>query len=89
MARSTGVILAIGGITIANRTIFNDEPMDWRIPVATGIAALMFTGLEKAWNQGAVMLAWTALAAITLTRVESGVPSPVESALKWWESTTK
>lgn len=89
MAKSTGVILAIGGITIVNRTVFNDKPMDWRVPIATGIAALMFTGLEKAWQDGAVLLAWTALVAVTLTRMEPSVPSPVESALKWWEASTK
>lgn len=84
MAGSTGVILAIGAITIANRTVFNDKPMDWRVPIATGISALMFTAAEKVWKEGAVMLAWTALVAITLTRVQPDVPSPVESALTWW-----
>jgi len=89
MAQTTGPILAIGGITIANRSIFNDKPMDWRVPIATGIAAIMFAGVEKAWRQGAVMLAYTALISITLTRVEPDVPSPVESALLWWEAPPK
>ena len=86
MAKTTGIVVAIGGITLVNRTVFNNKPMDWRVPVATGIAAIMFAGAEKAWPEGAKMLAWTALVAMTLTRVEPDVPSPVESALAWWES---
>lgn len=89
MSKTVGPIIAVGAITIVNRTVFNDKPMDWRIPVATGIAALMFAGFEKAWEEGAVMLAWTAVIAITLTRVEPSVPAPAESALKWWDSVSK
>lgn len=86
MAQTTGPILAIGGITVANRSIFHNAPMDWRIPIATGLAALAFTAAEKAWPAGAQMLAWTALAAVCLSRVDPSVPSPVESALDWWQS---
>ncbi|MFE4960422.1 hypothetical protein ACFRCW_42410 [Streptomyces sp. NPDC056653] len=86
MAQTTGPILAIGGITVVNRSIFHGQDMDWRIPIATGLAALAFTAAEKAWPAGAQMLAWTALAAVCLTRVDPSVPSPVESALDWWQS---
>jgi hypothetical protein len=89
MAKTTGPIIAIGAITIANRTVFNDKKMDWRIPLATGLAALLFAGVEQAWEEGAVMLAWTAVIAITLTRVEPDVPAPAESALKWWNAASK
>jgi hypothetical protein len=89
MAESTGPILAIGAITVANRSIFHDKEMDWRVPAATGLAALMFTGAERVWGQGARMLAWTALIAVCLTRIEDDVPSPVESALLWWERPSK
>lgn len=84
MARSTGPILAVGAITLANRTVFNDEPMDWRIPVATGIAALLLSLAEKAVGDGAVWIAYLALGAVVLTRVDPSVPSPAESALKWF-----
>lgn len=86
MAQSTGIILAIGGITLANEVIFNDREMDWRIPIATGIAALTFTGIEKANAQAAVGLAYVALVAVLFTRVNPKVPSPTESALNWWNS---
>lgn len=84
MSRTTGVILATGAVTIANETIFTDEGMDWRVPIATGLAAVGFSLAEKAWPQGANILAWTVLLTVMFTRTKSNVPSPVESALKWW-----
>lgn len=86
MSQTTGPILAIGAITVANRSIFNSKDVDWRAIVATGIAAVAFAGAEKAWGPGARMLAWTALVAVCLTRIEADVPSPVESALSWWDA---
>lgn len=84
MARTTGVVLAIGGITIANRVIFNNQDMDWKVPIATGLAAGMFALLEKGWEKGAVALSWVALLTILLARIDPKVPSPAESALKWY-----
>lgn len=85
MARTTGPVLAIGAITIANRTVFNEQPMDWRIPMATAIAAGMFALAERGWGDGATLLAWTALVAVIFTRVDPAVPAPAESALRWWQ----
>ena len=84
MSRTTGPILATGALTVANSTVFHDEPMDWRVPVATGLAAIGFSLAEKVWPQGAVVLAWTVLGTVLLTRTQSNVPSPVESAVSWW-----
>ena len=42
MSQTTGPILAVGAVTVANNVIFHDEPMDWRVPVATGLAAIGF-----------------------------------------------
>lgn len=86
MAKTTGVILAIGGITIANRVIFNGQDMEWKIPVATGLAAMTFAGLEKVNEQAAVGLAYIALVSILFTRIDPKVPSPTESALSWWNT---
>lgn len=86
MSQTTGPILAIGAITTANRSVFHDKAVDFRPIVATGIAALAFAAAERLWPAGARMLAWTALVAVCLTRVEADVPSPVESALSWWDS---
>lgn len=84
MSKTTGPILATGAVTIANQVIFHDEPMDWRVPVATGLAAMGFSLAEKAWPKGAQILAWTVLGTVLLSRVKPSVPSPVESALSWW-----
>lgn len=86
MAESTGPILAIGAITMANRSIFHDEPVDWKIPVATAIAAGMFSLMEQAVGEWAVRVAWIALVSSLLTRLEPTVPSPAESALAWWNA---
>jgi len=52
MSATTGPVLALGGITIANRVVFNDQPMDWRIPIATALAAGMFALLAP-WRDRA------------------------------------
>ncbi len=84
MSQTTGPILATGALTVANATVFHDEPMDWRIPVATGLAAIGFSLAERVWPQGSKILAWTVFGTVLLTRTQSNVPSPVESALSWW-----
>jgi hypothetical protein len=86
VAASTGPILAIGVITLANRSVFNDEPVDWRVPVATTLAAVLFAGAERAVGKPAVWVAYLALVTITLARTDPEVPAPAESALKWFES---
>ncbi|TDC20618.1 hypothetical protein E1265_21345 [Streptomyces sp. 8K308] len=83
MARTTGPILAIGGITVANQVIFNEEDMDWRVPIATGIAAMLFSLAERGWEKGAVSLAYLALLTSLIARI-GGRPSPIESAAAWW-----
>lgn len=85
MARSTGPILAIGGITIANQTLLNGQPLNWRVVVATGGAAALFALVEQAMPEVAVGLAYIGLITILFARVDPKVPSPAESALSWWE----
>ncbi len=84
MAESTGPILAIGAITIANRTVFNDEPMEWKVPIATALAAVLFAGAERAVGRGAVYVAYLGLITITFARVDPAVPAPAETALRWF-----
>lgn len=86
MARTTGPILAVGGITLANNVILNSQPIDWRIPVATAFAAGGFALAERVSEPLAVGVAWIALVAVLLTRITPGVPSPVESLAKWWDA---
>lgn len=85
MSKTTGPVLATGALTVANQTVFHNQPMDWRVPIATGLAAIGFSLAEKAWPQGAEILAWTALVTVLVTRINPKVPSPAESALAWWK----
>jgi hypothetical protein len=84
--KTTGPVLAIGAITLANNVLFNDKDFDWRVPIATGIATAAFALAEKAWPQGATALAWMALVTILITRVDPKVPSPVETLNNWWKT---
>lgn len=85
MSQTIGPILATGTATIVNRTVFNGRPMDWRIPIATGLAAIGFDLFEKAAPRVAVVLAWTTFLSVMLTRIDPATPSPVESAYAWWK----
>ena len=85
MALSTGPILAMGAITIVNQTIVHGQPMDWRVPIATGLAAGVFALGEHAWETGVVGLAWLALVTVLFVRTKPDVPSPVESMVSFWE----
>ncbi len=89
MARTTGPVLAIGGITLANRVILNDKPMDWRIPIATGLATGFFAMFEKAWPDGAITVAWVAFATVMFARVDPAVPAPAESLLEFTRGAKK
>lgn len=86
VSQTIGPILAVGALTLTNESIFHGRPVNWRIPVATGLAALGFSGMERVWPQGARLLAYTALVTVLLTRTNPTVPSPLESALDWWNS---
>lgn len=87
MSKTTGPVLATGMITIVNQTVFNRQPMDWRVPIATGLAAIGFSLAERAWPQGAQIFAWTGLLTVLLTRINPKVPSPVESAVAFYNKT--
>lgn len=84
MAASTGPILAVGAITVANRVVFNDQPMDWKVPIATAMAGALFAGAERAVGRAAVGVAYLALITVMFARVDPAVPSPAESALRWF-----
>lgn len=85
MARSTGPILAAGAITLGNQTVFNKQPINWRIPIATGISAGTLALIERVSPGFAVGIAWIALVTVLVARVVPNEPTPVENALKWYE----
>jgi hypothetical protein len=83
MALSTGPVLAIGAVTLANHSIFHDEPIDWKIVAATGMTALLAGFMEKGAPRVIPALAWVALLTVSFARVDRSYPSPAESALAW------
>jgi hypothetical protein len=85
VAGSTGPVLAAGAITVANRTVVNSQPIDWRVPVATGLLAGALSLLEKLAPKPVVAMSWVVLGTVLLTRVDPRTPSPVESFLTWWD----
>lgn len=84
MARSTGVVLAVGAITMGNSVIVNAQEINWRVPIATGIAAGMLALVEKVSEPLAVGIAYIALITVLFVRVQPNVPAPVESFNNWW-----
>lgn len=85
MSATTGPILATGALTIVNRAVFNNQPIDWRVPIATGLATIGFSLFERVSPEIAKILAWTTFLTVLLTRLDPKVPSPVESATNWWK----
>jgi len=83
--QSTGPILTIGAITMFNQSVVHEEPLNWRVPIATGFAAAAFALIEQADAKIATRLAWVALVTVLFVRTKPTVPSPVESAFQWWE----
>lgn len=83
--KTTGPILAIGAITVANAVLLNGRAFDWRVPLATAAAALVFGGAEQVWAPGAVGLARVALLTTLVVPVGPD-PAPISSAQSWWSS---
>ena len=83
MAKSTGIILAVGAVTMGNNVLLNKEPIDWRVPIATLFAAGAFSFMEKANEPITVGIAWVALLTILLART-SNKPAPVENLTRLW-----
>lgn len=86
MAASTGIVLAVGGITAANEVIFapaagGKVSFNWRLIPAVGGLALALAGLEHLSRPFAVGLAWLSLVAV-LTVPFGNAPTPLQNALK-------
>ena len=86
MAESTGIVLAVGGITAANELLFaplagQKVTFQWRIVPATAGLALALAGLEHLAPGFAVGLAWLSLAAVLIVPF-GNAPTPLDNALK-------
>lgn len=85
MAHSTGIVLAVGAITMANEAVFaplahtGKVQVNWRIVPATAGLALALAGLEKLAPGFATGLAWLSLAAVLIIPF-GNAPTPLENA---------
>jgi hypothetical protein len=84
MARSTGPILAVGAITIANKSLLakKQQDIDFKIVVATAIAAGGFALLERLNESLAVGLAWVALVSVLFADLDKEAGAPAENLLR-------
>ena len=89
MPASLGPILAAGGLVWGNAVIVHNhgplEQQQARVLVATLASAAGLSVLEKVMPATATLVAWLALTAVILVRVEPNVPSPLESIMAWLE----
>jgi glucokinase len=67
VATATGIILIAGTITFANEW-YQTKVINWRVPVATTLAALVFDGIAHVNDHAATGLAVMALLVAMLTR---------------------
>lgn len=89
MAASTGIVLAVGGITLANEALFAPlaghgtpwKNVNWRIVPATAGLALALAALERAAPKFAVGLAWLALATVLIVPF-GHAPTPLQNVNK-------
>ena len=89
MAQSTGIVLAVGGISLANEAVFAPlasggkitPGFNWRIIPATLGLALALAALEKLAPGFAVGLAWLSLLAVVMVPL-GHAPSPLENFSK-------
>lgn len=82
MAQSTGIVLAMGGIVLANTVLVHNQPLNFKVPLAIGLAAVGFAALERISPDFAVGLAWIALVTALIAPIGAPV-SPLESILKY------
>lgn len=73
MAKSTGIVLAAGGISFANEW-YNDNTPNFRIVAATLGVALLMDGIEKINEGAAVGLSAIMLITVMLTPIHSKTP---------------
>jgi hypothetical protein len=89
MGKATGLVLAAGGIAVANEALFAPlaghgtpwKNLNWRLLPATVILALALSGLEKLTPQFAVGLAGLTLVA-TLSVPYGNARPPIDNVLK-------
>lgn len=89
MNRSTGLVVAAGGIAVANEALFAPlaghgtpwKNLNWRLVPATAFLALALGGLETVAPKFAVGLAGLTVAAVLIVPYGNATP-PIQNVLK-------
>jgi hypothetical protein len=82
MAKSTGFVLAAGGIAAVNEAFFTQPPdFNWRIVPATAVLALVLAGFETVAPEFGAGLGMLVLLGVLVIPVGSG-PSPLQNITK-------
>lgn len=87
MARSTGPILAVGAVTIVNKSLLAKEqqPIDFRVLIGTTIAAAGLALLERLSEGLAVGIAYVALVAVLFAELDKKAGAPANNLLRIME----
>lgn len=80
MAASTGIVLAMGAIVVANDTLVKKQPLNVRVLLATGFLAIGLAVVDKASPELATGLALVAFITAMITPLGQG-PSPLLSLI--------
>lgn len=84
--KSTGPILAAGGVALFNKMIVREQPPDWRVVTGTAIAAGGLALVETFLPKPAVVLSWSVLVAVLFVRLDPGTPAPAEAFEQWYNA---
>jgi hypothetical protein len=76
-------MLAVGAITVANKSLLapQQQPVDFRVVAGTAVAAVFLALLERLNEPLAVGLAWISLITVLFVRVGK-TPAPTENLLR-------
>ena len=83
---ATGIILVAGTITFSNEW-YQTGKVNWRVPVATVLAAAVFDGLSHIDDKAAVGLAVIVLMGASVTKF--GGKSAVETVASFFNNATR
>ena len=81
MAASTGIVLSMGAIVLANQVLVQHKPFNVKIALATGLLAIGLGVLDKASPELATGLALIAFVTAMVAPISG--QSPVQSLLRF------
>ena len=81
MAKSTGIVLTATGISFANEWVQDPIHPNFRVLVAGGVVAVIFSGVEKINERAAVGLGILMFITVMITPFKGN--SPAQTLMNW------